>query len=141
MLPRALYSNRILIYYLFIIREKNSSWQANPFCSEARRLIMEIVSSMEVEGTKTNRLLQLYPRVDEKETPLPRSWSVKDKFSYIGLSHSNQRVHYKGVLQCPSTHQCLTCVQVAVRTTKMQHQYGQLTVYPPHVVSTISKSK
>ena len=57
-----------------------------------------MASSMEVEETKTDRLSQLYPRVDERETPLPRSWSAKDKFSYIGLSHSNQRVHYKGVL-------------------------------------------
>uniref|UniRef100_A0A669CLU5 RAN binding protein 9 n=1 Tax=Oreochromis niloticus TaxID=8128 RepID=A0A669CLU5_ORENI len=29
-------------------------------------------------------------------TPLPRSWSPKDKFSYIGLSQNNLRVHYKG---------------------------------------------
>uniref|UniRef100_A0A8C3HUI0 RAN binding protein 9 n=1 Tax=Chrysemys picta bellii TaxID=8478 RepID=A0A8C3HUI0_CHRPI len=31
-----------------------------------------------------------------QETPLPRSWSPKDKFSYIGLSQNNLRVHYKG---------------------------------------------
>ncbi|ELR49980.1 Ran-binding protein 9, partial [Bos mutus] len=30
--------------------------------------------------------------VDEQETPLPRSWSPKDKFSYIGLSQNNLRV-------------------------------------------------
>uniref|UniRef100_A0A3B5AN88 RAN binding protein 10 n=1 Tax=Stegastes partitus TaxID=144197 RepID=A0A3B5AN88_9TELE len=30
------------------------------------------------------------------ETPLPRSWSPKDKYSYIGLSQNNLRVHYKG---------------------------------------------
>uniref|UniRef100_A0A8C6MHW2 RAN binding protein 10 n=1 Tax=Nothobranchius furzeri TaxID=105023 RepID=A0A8C6MHW2_NOTFU len=29
-------------------------------------------------------------------TPLPRSWSPKDKYSYIGLSQNNLRVHYKG---------------------------------------------
>uniref|UniRef100_A0A672FP08 RAN binding protein 9 n=1 Tax=Salarias fasciatus TaxID=181472 RepID=A0A672FP08_SALFA len=34
--------------------------------------------------------------VNENETPLPRSWSPKDKFSYIGLSQNNLRVHYKG---------------------------------------------
>lgn len=34
--------------------------------------------------------------MDEQETPLPRSWSPKDKFSYIGLSQNNLRVHYKG---------------------------------------------
>uniref|UniRef100_A0A8P4GD83 RAN binding protein 9 n=1 Tax=Dicentrarchus labrax TaxID=13489 RepID=A0A8P4GD83_DICLA len=33
---------------------------------------------------------------DPSETPLPRSWSPKDKFSYIGLSQNNLRVHYKG---------------------------------------------
>ncbi|XP_059580377.1 ran-binding protein 9 isoform X2 [Alligator mississippiensis] len=42
------------------------------------------------------RLRRLYPAVDERETPLPRSWSPKDKFSYIGLSQNNLRVHYKG---------------------------------------------
>ncbi|KAK9505116.1 hypothetical protein O3M35_009244 [Rhynocoris fuscipes] len=34
--------------------------------------------------------------VNEEETPLPRSWSPKDKFNYIGLSNGNLRVHYKG---------------------------------------------
>uniref|UniRef100_A0A670JSB3 Uncharacterized protein n=1 Tax=Podarcis muralis TaxID=64176 RepID=A0A670JSB3_PODMU len=42
------------------------------------------------------RLKRLYPAVDEQETPLPRSWSPKDKFSYIDLSQNNLRVHYKG---------------------------------------------
>uniref|UniRef100_A0A8C5CYB8 RAN binding protein 9 n=1 Tax=Gadus morhua TaxID=8049 RepID=A0A8C5CYB8_GADMO len=42
------------------------------------------------------RLRRLYPAVNETETPLPRSWSPKDKFSYIGLSQNNLRVHYKG---------------------------------------------
>ena len=41
-------------------------------------------------------LKQLYPAVNEDETPLPRSWSPKDKFNFIGLSNSNLRVHYKG---------------------------------------------
>lgn len=43
-----------------------------------------------------DRLKLLYPMVDESETPLPRSWSPKDKFTYIGLSQNNLRVHYKG---------------------------------------------
>lgn len=43
-----------------------------------------------------DRLARLYPKVDEKETPLPRSWSVKDKFSFLVLSQNNQKVHYKG---------------------------------------------
>ncbi|KAJ8011417.1 hypothetical protein DPEC_G00057990 [Dallia pectoralis] len=42
------------------------------------------------------QLRRLYPAVNELETPLPRSWSPKDKFSYIGLSQNNLRVHYKG---------------------------------------------
>lgn len=51
---------------------------------------------MEIEESSLGRLSRLFPRVDEKETPLPRSWSAKDKFSYIGLSQNNLRIHYKG---------------------------------------------
>lgn len=43
-----------------------------------------------------DRLKLLYPAVNENETPLPRSWSPKDKYNYIGLSQNNLRVHYKG---------------------------------------------
>ncbi|GFG39426.1 hypothetical protein Cfor_08375 [Coptotermes formosanus] len=43
-----------------------------------------------------DRLKLLYPMVNEEETPLPRSWSPKDKYNYIGLSQNNLRVHYKG---------------------------------------------
>jgi len=46
--------------------------------------------------TQDQRLKLLYPMVNEEETPLPRCWSTKDKFNYIGLSQSNLRVHYKG---------------------------------------------
>ena len=49
-------------------------------------------------GNKVDRLSRLYPKVDESETPLPRSWSTKDKYTYIGLSQSNLKVHYKGQL-------------------------------------------
>ena len=42
-------------------------------------------------------LKQLYPAVNEGETPLPRSWSSKDKYNFIGLSQNNLRVHYKGI--------------------------------------------
>lgn len=45
----------------------------------------------------TDRLKSLYPAVNEDEAPLPRCWSTKDKFNYIGLSQNNLRVHYKGV--------------------------------------------
>ncbi|GFT52459.1 ran-binding protein 9 [Nephila pilipes] len=47
-------------------------------------------------GQQIDRLKLLYPMVNESETPLPRSWSPKDKFTYIGLSQNNLRVHYKG---------------------------------------------
>uniref|UniRef100_A0A671L5V1 Ran-binding protein 9-like n=1 Tax=Sinocyclocheilus anshuiensis TaxID=1608454 RepID=A0A671L5V1_9TELE len=50
----------------------------------------------EQEKDLNQRLRRLYPAVNEEETPLPRSWSPKDKFSYIGLSQNNLRVHYKG---------------------------------------------
>jgi len=46
--------------------------------------------------TMDERLKLLYPMVNEEETPLPRCWSTKDKYNYIGLSQSNLRVHYKG---------------------------------------------
>ena len=36
--------------------------------------------------TMDERLKILYPMVNEEETPLPRCWSFKDKFNYIGLS-------------------------------------------------------
>lgn len=45
-----------------------------------------------------DRLRALYPNVNEQETPLPRAWSTKDKYNYIGLSQNNLRVHYKGTL-------------------------------------------
>lgn len=51
----------------------------------------------EQEKELNQRLQRLYPAVNESETPLPRSWSPKDKFSYIGLSQNNLRVHYKGM--------------------------------------------
>uniref|UniRef100_A0A673L8L6 Ran-binding protein 9-like n=1 Tax=Sinocyclocheilus rhinocerous TaxID=307959 RepID=A0A673L8L6_9TELE len=50
----------------------------------------------EQEKELNQRLRSLYPAVSDQETPLPRSWSPKDKFSYIGLSQNNLRVHYKG---------------------------------------------
>ena len=56
---------------------------------------------MDVEESPLGRLSRLYPRIDEKETPLPRSWSAKDKFSYIGLSQNNLRIHYKGKKTTP----------------------------------------
>jgi hypothetical protein len=47
------------------------------------------------------RLKILYPMVNEEDTPLPRCWSVKDKFNYIGLSQNYLRVIYKGYGKTP----------------------------------------
>ena len=43
-----------------------------------------------------DRLKQMYPMVDLKETPLPTCWSQKDKFQDVGLTQNNLRAHYKG---------------------------------------------
>ncbi|XP_066145816.1 ran-binding protein 9 isoform X1 [Euwallacea fornicatus] len=50
----------------------------------------------ETQNGPVDRLKRLYPAVNEDKTPLPRAWSPKEKYSYIGLSQSNLRVHYKG---------------------------------------------
>ena len=44
----------------------------------------------------SDSLQELYPSVNQSETPLPRYWSPKDKWNFIGLSQNNLRVHYKG---------------------------------------------
>ncbi|KAK2098409.1 hypothetical protein P7K49_023860 [Saguinus oedipus] len=49
----------------------------------------------EQEKELQRRLKRLYPAVNQQETPLPRSWSRKDKVGYIGLSQNNLQVHYK----------------------------------------------
>ncbi|RMX49820.1 hypothetical protein pdam_00009158 [Pocillopora damicornis] len=54
-------------------------------------------SSNSDTSQQVDRIALLYPKVNESETPLPRSWSPKDKFTFIGLSQNNLRVHYKGV--------------------------------------------
>lgn len=54
-------------------------------------------SSNSDTNQQVDRIALLYPKVNESETPLPRSWSPKDKFTFIGLSQNNLRVHYKGV--------------------------------------------
>lgn len=53
-------------------------------------------SSNSDTSQQVDRIALLYPKVNESETPLPRSWSPKDKFTFIGLSQNNLRVHYKG---------------------------------------------
>lgn len=56
--------------------------------------------AMDPTGGKSDRLLRLYPKVDENETPLPRAWNPKDKYTYLGLSNNNLKVHYKGRWCC-----------------------------------------
>ena len=51
---------------------------------------------MVFQSNQPDKIALLYPNVNEVETVLPRSWSPKDKFSLIGLSQNNLRVHYKG---------------------------------------------
>lgn len=67
---------------------------------EKGSLEMAAVSSgriaMESQSDTEDRLKRLYPAVDEEKFPLPRSWSPKEKYNYIGLSQNNLRVHYKG---------------------------------------------
>ena len=67
-----------------------------------------------------DRTLRLYPKVDEAETPLPRAWNAKDKYTYIGLSQSNLKVHYKGK-EKNSTHTCTSfsrCVYCRIGSGK-----------------------
>jgi len=52
------------------------------------------------QPSAVDRVGQLYPSVDEDESPLPRQWSAKDKFNFLGLSQNNLRVHYKGCRRC-----------------------------------------
>lgn len=51
---------------------------------------------VENQNEVVDRLKLLYPAVNEDKTPLPRAWSAKEKYNYIGLSQNNLRVHYKG---------------------------------------------
>ncbi|XP_043276773.1 ran-binding protein 9 [Venturia canescens] len=60
------------------------------------RSVMETSRTNSEQNQPVDRLKMLYPMVNEEETPLPRSWSPKDKYNYIGLSLNNLRVNYKG---------------------------------------------
>uniref|UniRef100_A0A8B9FEP9 Ran-binding protein 10 n=1 Tax=Amazona collaria TaxID=241587 RepID=A0A8B9FEP9_9PSIT len=55
-----------------------------------------VLSRLPMEPALSRHFRRLYPVVNQEETPLPRSWSLKDKCNYIGLSQDNLRVHYKG---------------------------------------------
>ena len=57
---------------------------------------MSFCRSQDPTRSLDERLRILYPMVNEEETPLPRCWSTKDKFNFIGLSQNNLRVQYKG---------------------------------------------
>ncbi|XP_078042024.1 ran-binding protein M isoform X1 [Augochlora pura] len=60
------------------------------------RSVMEVSQTNPGQSQPVDPLKLLYPMVNEEETPLPRSWSSKDKYTFIGLSKNNLRVHYKG---------------------------------------------
>ncbi|KAF3857796.1 hypothetical protein F7725_010997 [Dissostichus mawsoni] len=73
------------------------SGQSSGGCGFLMSVVVHGDSALNDQEKELNqRLRRLYPAVNETETPLPRSWSPKDKFSYIGLSQNNLRVHYKG---------------------------------------------
>lgn len=74
---------------------------------------METSSNCEVR-TCSERLKMLYPMVNEEETPLPESWSQKDKYTYIGLSQNNMRVHYKGWSLVQACHRAVDVVTAAL---------------------------
>ncbi|XP_041377161.1 ran-binding protein 9-like [Gigantopelta aegis] len=59
------------------------------------------LGELQITQESTDRLKLLYPAVNEEDTPIPRSWSPKDKFNFIGLSQNNLRAHYKGVGKTP----------------------------------------
>lgn len=54
-------------------------------------------SNYQQASKAVNRIKSLYPNVNENESPLPRSWSSKDKCVSIGLTQNNLRVLYKGI--------------------------------------------
>ncbi|XP_013785346.1 ran-binding protein 9-like [Limulus polyphemus] len=61
------------------------------------RGIVEMETPSLLSSNQEDRIKLLYPMVNEDETPLPRHWSSKDKYAFIGLSQNNLRVHYKGI--------------------------------------------
>lgn len=106
-------------------------------------------SQNQVQSDTEDRLKLLYPNVNEDETPLPRSWSTKDKFSYIGLSQNNLRVHYKGrnsrdlfmgfiganCLSCRSP-KCHHCMQKEIRCLLIYFKNIDVSTFGPRVGQT-----
>lgn len=79
-------------WFLCLRKLRFLSW-----CVKCRMFQMAVNEN--IVGDKFDRISLLYPSVNEEITPLPRSWSPKDKYNYIGLSQNNLRVHYKGMLR------------------------------------------
>lgn len=76
-------SNRLILSESFVMAALSSG-----------RIAMDLQN--ETQNGTLDRLKRLYPAVNEEKTPLPRAWSPKEKYGYIGLSQGNLRVHYKG---------------------------------------------
>ena len=57
---------------------------------------IQIQGAIPENRTFDERLKQLYPLVDEQETPLPRCWSQDEKYQFISLSDDKLRVHFTG---------------------------------------------
>lgn len=78
------------------IKQRVGQWMTMMAATSDERSVMEPARTNSGQSQPIDRLKLLYPMVNEEETPLPRSWSPKDKYNYIGLSQNNLRVHYKG---------------------------------------------
>lgn len=80
------------------------------------------------QNAQVDRLKALYPMVNEEETPLPRSWSPKDKYNYIGLSQNNLRVHYKGKCLRKSVQYFLSCEDKQSRSSLYSFKFNHSSV-------------
>lgn len=76
--------------------QRVGQWMTMMAATSDERSALEPARTNSGQSQPMDRLKLLYPMVNEEETPLPRSWSPKDKYNYIGLSQNNLRVHYKG---------------------------------------------
>lgn len=80
-------------------KQRVGQWMTMMAATSDERSVMEPARTNSSQSQPVDRLKLLYPMVNEEETPLPRSWSPKDKYNYIGLSQNNLRVHYKGTCE------------------------------------------
>ncbi|MEQ2175089.1 hypothetical protein GOODEAATRI_014634 [Goodea atripinnis] len=90
--------------------------------------------SYQQEQELNERLKRLYPAVNEEETPLPRSWSPKDKYSYIGLSQNNLRVHYKGIPKRVTANSLTLTVGLITNQLNLTLSTASFVVYLPSSV-------